>query len=200
MQAAAINITSSVPDNVYVNQPLTITAETLAVDPNDPNSLILLTEGRHSSLHIDLTIGWEFKTFYIFFPTSVNCQELKQSNVTLASKDAHVNGMYDTIVRKRAVNGQVTFEDIRILNIYSNVVINVTQLLPYDPWERWPPIYNDTIDYVGGLYFHSIDSSNSPAVAVTSRFDVIGKDVFLHNISEHVQSLYLQLLRSVAWR
>ena len=199
MQAAAINITSSVPDTVYVNQPLTITAETLAVDPNDPDSLILLTEGRHSSLHIDLTIGWEFKTFYFFFPTSVNCQELKQSNVTLASKDAHVNGMYDIIVRKRAVNGQVTFEDIRILNIYSNVVINVTQLLPYDPWERWPPIYNDTINNVG-LYFHSNDSSNSPAVAVTSRFDVIGKDVFLHNISEHVQSLYLQLLRSVAWR
>ena len=174
MQAAGINITTHIPSQLYVNEPLTIVAQTLARDPDDPDSLIPLTEGRHSSLNMDLTIGWEFKKFYIFFPASTNLQELKVSNITLASRDAVVNGLYDIVVRKRCVMGQATFEDIRIIDVYSNVVINITQLLPYDPWERWPPLYNDTIVHYDGIYFNTNDSSDSPAVAISRTIDVIG--------------------------
>lgn len=150
-------------------------AQTLAQDPDDPTNMIPLTQGRHSSLNMDLTIGWEFKRFYIFFPPSINLQELKTSNLTLASEGARVNGYYDIVVRQRCVLGQATFNDIRILNASSNVVINITQLLPYDPWERWPAWYNDTVIQVDGT-FYTNDSSASPAVALTRQINVVGKE------------------------
>ena len=173
VQAAAINITSSIPSTLYVNEPITVTTQTLAVDPNNGN-LIPLTEGRHSSLNIELTIGWELKRFYIFFPPSFNLQELKTTEVTLGGRDAKLNGQFDLVIRKRAVLGQATFEDVRITNIYSDVIINITQILPYDPWERWPAVYNDTITWYDNIFFNTNESDYSPATVLSERFDVVG--------------------------
>lgn len=171
-----MNITSSIPSFVYVNEPITVTVQTLARDPNT-GALIPLTTGRHSTLHVDLTVSWEHKSFYRFFPSSANFNEIYYSNVTLASVDAFLNGYYDTVIRKRCSGGTATFTDVRIQNIYSGVTLNVTQILPYDPWERWPPVYNDTIEDFNTLYFRIRDDPLlSPGVAISDPFDVIGKE------------------------
>ncbi len=151
-----------------------MTAQTLAADPDDPTTLIPLTTGRHSSLNIELAIGWELKKFYIYYPPNFNLQEIKSADAILGGRDAKVNGQFDIVTRKRAVLGAVTFDDVRVLNVQSNVLFNLTQILPYDPWERWPPHYNDTVVRYEGIYFNTNNSADSPCTALSTRFDVIG--------------------------
>ena len=155
----------------------------MAVDPTDPNNFIPLTDGRHSILNVDLTIAYDFKQFYIYFPSgNFNFNQLFSSTYTLGGADVKENGYFDHVIRKQCSSGQVTFTDVRILTEATNIQLNFTQTLPYHPWERWPPIYSDTwvLDWTTWTQKSYVDDSLlSPAVAFTNVFNVTGKVALL---------------------
>ena len=181
MAAAKLEITSGSQANVIVNEPMSFTVQTMAVDPTDPNNLIPLTTGRHSILNVDLTIAYDFKTFYIYFPLgNFNLNQLASSMYTLGGADVMENGYFDLVIRKQCSSGQATFSDVRILTEAVDIQLNFTQTLPYHPWERWPPVYNDTLVLDWGTWTQQsfiADSLYSPAVAFTNAFNVTCKKI-----------------------
>ena len=178
LQAAWLDITSSAqgdPGTVSVNKPMTFIVQTMAEDPFSPGSYISLVSGRHSTLNVDLTISYDEKRFYIFFPSgNFNWNQIASSRYNLAGIDVEENGLLDRIVRKRCSLGTATFDDIRITTEAMNVQLNFTQTLPYYPWERWPPIYNGTtiLDWTTFTFYSVSDSEMSPGVALTPPFNV----------------------------
>lgn len=180
VQAAKLEITSPLlgdPGNVYVNQPMSFTVQTKAEDPSTPGTYIDLTTGRHSTLTVDLTIAYDEKRFYIFFPGgNFNLNQIAFSTYNLAGTDVEENGKLDRRVRKKCVNGAATFNDIRITTTAVDIRLNFTQTLSYYPWERWPPIYNGTtiLDWTTFTLYSLSDGENSPGVALTPPFNVTG--------------------------
>jgi len=178
VQAAKLEITSPLlgdPGNVYVNQPMSFTVQTKAEDPSTPGTYIDLTTGRHSTLTVDLTIAYDEKRFYIFFPGgNFNLNQIAFSTYNLAGTDVEENGKLDRRVRKKCVNGAATFNDIRITTTAVDIRLNFTQTLSYYPWERWPPIYNGTtiLDWTTFTLYSLSDGENSPGVALTPPFNV----------------------------
>ena len=171
--ASHLEITSLPQGDVVVNEPMTFTVQTMTEDPSNPGTYIPLTTGRHSTLNVDITISWEFKVFYMFVPASFNINELLSSQYILAGADVTKNGNQDLRVRKRCIAGAATFTDIRVIDEALNMQLNFTQTLPYYPWERWPPIYNETIVTTPSLTINTLpDETFSPAVVFTTPFDV----------------------------
>ena len=172
--AASVEIVSVVNSSVEVNQPLSFTVQTMADDPSSPGTLIPLTSGRHSALYIDLTVAWDFKKFYIIFPGNLNFFQIFSTEVTLDGSEVGENGRLDYTIRKQCVNGSATFSDVRILEEVTNLQLNFTQTLPYYPWERVPPNYNETImyDFDAMVFMTSAAESYSPAVVFTPPFNV----------------------------
>lgn len=158
---------------------MTFTVQTMAVDPANPNSFIPLTTGRHSILNVDLTIAYDCKKFYIFFPSgNFNFHQLASSTHTLGGADVIENGYFDLVIRKQCSSGTATFTDVRILDEATNIQLNFTQTLSYHPWERWPPVYNDAwvLDWSTWTQkTYVADSLTSPAVAFTNAFNVTRK-------------------------
>lgn len=162
------------PGNVAVNHPMTFTVRTLAFDPDVPG-VVGLTTGRHSALNVDLTISWDSKKFYLYFPANFNLNQLISSEFVLGGTDAMQNGRFDTVIRKQAVGGVATFSDVRILTEATDIRLNFTQTLSNAPWERRPPDYgNDSLltdkeDKVSILWSNG---TTSPAVLLTPFFNV----------------------------
>ena len=179
MAAAKLEITSGSQPNVHVNEPMAFTVQTMAVDPTNPNRFIPLTTGRHSILNVDLTIAYDWKQFYIFFPSgNFNFHQLAMSTYTLGGADVKENGYFDLVIRKQCSSGTVTFTDVRILDEATDMRLNFTQTLSYHPWERWPPVYNDAwvLDWSAWTQKTYIaDSLSSSAVAFTNAFNVTRK-------------------------
>jgi hypothetical protein len=178
--AAKLEITSGTQSNVHINTPMTFTVQTMAVDPANPTSFIPLTTGRHSILNVDLTIAYNWKQFYIFFPSgNFNFHQLASSTYTLGGADVMENGYFDLVIRKPCSAGMATFTDVRILTEAMDVQLNFTQTLSYHPWERWPPVYNDAwvLDWSSWTQktYVDDDSLTSPAVAFTNAFNVTRK-------------------------
>ena len=177
--AAKLEITSGMQCNVHVNTPMTFTVQTMAVDPTNPMSFIPLTTGRHSILNVDLTIAYDWKKFYIFFPNgNFNFHQLASSTHTLGGADVTENGYFDLVIRKQCSSGTVTFTDVRILTEAMDIQLNFTQTIPYHPWERWPPVYNETwvLDWTTWTQkTYVADSALSAAVAFTNAFNVTRK-------------------------
>ena len=182
--AAKLEITSGTQANVLINEPMMFTVQTMAVDPADPNNFIALTTGRHSILNVDLTIAYDYKKFYIFFPSgNFNFHQLASSSYTLGGADVMENGYFDLVIRKQCSSGQATFTDVRILDEATHIHLNFTQTLSYHPWERWPPVYNDVWrqDWTTWTQKTFVDdeySLTSPAVAFTNAFNVTRKRFF----------------------
>ena len=187
MAAAKLEITSGSQANVLVNEPMTFTVQTMAEDPNNPGTYIALTTGRHSILNVDLTIAYDFKDFYIYFPSgNFNFHQLATSTYTLGGADVTENGYFDVVVRKQCSSGAATFSDIRILTEATDIQLNFTQTIPYHPWERWPPVYNESwvLDWTTWTQkTYVADSMYSPAVAFTNAFNVTRKKFNLRRIS-----------------
>ena len=158
---------------------MTFTVQTMAVDPADPNSFIPLTDGRHSILNVDLTIAYDYKSFYIYFPSgNFNFHQLASSTYTLGGADVTENGYFDLVIRKQCSSGLATFSDVRIMTEATDIQLNFTQTIPYHPWERWPPVYNETwvLDWTTWTQKTFVDdSANSLAVAFSNTFNVTCK-------------------------
>ena len=180
MQAAKLEITSPAQGNVNVNEPMSFTVQTMAEDPNNPGSYIALTTGRHSTLNVDLTIAWDDKEFYVFFPANINLNQIYKSAYTLAGDEVNENGLLDLAVRKRCVNGAANFDNIVVVDEAIEIHLNFTQTLPYYPWERWPPIYNDSVVITPYWSTYSTsDGNNSPGVALTPAINVTGTSMLV---------------------
>ena len=177
--AAKLEITSGMQSNVHVNTPMTFTVQTMAVDPTNPTSFIPLTTGRHSILNVDLTIAYDWKKFYIYFPSgNFNFHQLASSTYTLGGADVMENGYFDLVIRKQCSSGTATFTDVRILTEAMDMRLNFTQTLSYHPWERWPPMYDDAwvLDWTSWTQKTFVaDSLTSPAIAFTNAFNVTRK-------------------------
>ena len=186
MAAAKLEITSGVQADVSVNEPMTFTVQTMAVDPADPNNFIALTTGRHSILNVDLTIAYDYKQFYIYFPSgNFNFHQLASSTYTLGGADVTENGHFDLVIRNQCSSGLATFSDVRILSEATNIQLNFTQTLPYHPWERWPPVYNESwvLDWTYWTQKTFVaDSLYNPAVAFTNAFNVTRKKIIIFAI------------------
>lgn len=176
MQAAKLEIISAPQGNVYVNEPMTFTVQTMAEDPSSPGTYINLTSGRHSALYVDLGIAWDTKEFYVYYGSDVNFNELYTTTHILGGSDVSENGNFDLTIRKRCSSGTATFSDVRILTEATNIHLNFTQTLPYYPWERWPADYNDTVNVTSYYTFFTLsDGTVPPGVALTPAFNVTGK-------------------------
>ena len=167
------------PGTVMVNHPMTFSVETLAGDPANPGSLIRLETGRHSALNIDLTISWDSKRFYFYFPSNFNVNQLYSTSYMLGGTGVEQNGRFDSVIRRQAVNGLATFEDVRITTEATDVRLNFTQIQSNAPWERRPPGYDsnirsDTVDGVFVLWTFT-NETTSHAVLLTPPFNVICK-------------------------
>ena len=174
MQAAKLEISSTLPGNVEVNEPMSFTVRTLAEDPDNPGSYIVLTTGRHSALYIDATVAWDWKEFAVMAP-NFNPNQLISSDVTLGGTDVSQNGILDLVSRKQCVGGVATFDDIRVLNAVEDVQLNFTQSLPYYPWERWPPVYNEDQIHFASSFTTYVANTSSDAVLFTPPFNVTCK-------------------------
>lgn len=166
------------PGTVTVNHPMTFTVRTIAEDPNNPGTFITLTSGRHSALNVDLTISWDTKRFYFYFPANFNVNQLYSSQFTLGGTDIMQNGRFDTVIRQRAVAGVTTFTDVRITTEATNVRLNFTQTLSNAPWERRPAVYDNLNNLESGteggvlLLWTIANGTSPPAVLLTPTFNV----------------------------
>ena len=166
------------PGAVTVNHPLSFTVKTVTF-----NSSTMMTEdlttGRHSALNIDLTISWDSKRFYFYFPANFNVNQLYSSQYMLSGTDTTENGRFDTVIRRQAVAGQATFTDVRITTEATDIRLNFTQTLSTAPWERRPPeydtdIFSGRVDGVLCLWTET-DNTTSNAVLFTPAFNVTCK-------------------------
>jgi hypothetical protein len=185
--AAKLEITSGSQANVFVNEPMTFTVQTMAEDPANPGTFIPLTTGRHSILNVDLTIAYDWKQFYIYFPSgNFNFHQLASSTYTLGGADVMENGYFDLVIRKPCSAGMATFTDVRILTEAMDVQLNFTQTIHYHPWERWPPVYNETwvLDWTTWTQktYVADHSALSGAVAFTNAFNVTRKKSFFYQV------------------
>lgn len=164
------------PGNITVNHPMTFTVKTIAEDPDNPGTFLDLTTGRHSALNVDLTISWDSKRFYFYFPANFNINQLYSSQFMLGGTDIMQNGRFDTVIRKQAVGGVATFSDVRITTEATDVRLNFTQTLSNAPWERRPPVYDFNLESGtedGVLLLWTITNGTAPpAVLLTSSFNV----------------------------
>ena len=172
-----LNITSPTPTSLFVNEPFTFTVQTLAEDPDNNGSYIPVTIGRHSTLNIDMTISWDHKLFHLGMHPTANFHYLLRSDCVMAGPGVTPNSRNDLRVRKRCVNGEASFPDIRVASVCSNITFNFTQTLPYYPWERWPPQYNDNIIFdIPKLGMYTKAAKNmATGVAITPPFSVTRK-------------------------
>lgn len=180
VQAARLDITSgATPADVFINEPMTFSVQTMAEDPTNPGSYIPLTTGRHSTLNVDLTISYDSKVFFIFVPPTRNVREIYLSSYTLAGPDVTQNGRMDLHIRKQCSSGAATFNNVSIATAASAITLNFTQSLPYYPYERWPPNYNDSVQVMNTWFYHtiSVNTTQPPGVAVTSQFAVNGMPI-----------------------
>ena len=135
-----------------------------------------LTTGRHSALNIDLTVSWDSKKFYFYFPANFNINQLYSSQYTLGGTDVTETGRFDRVIRKQAVAGEATFTDVRITTEATDVRLNFTQTLANAPWERRPSeydtdIFSDRVDGVLCLWTEEANTT-SGAVLLTPEFSV----------------------------
>ena len=176
--AAKLEIVSAPAGSVDVNAPMSFQVQTKAVTPADPNTFFDLTTGRHSALNVDMTIAWDFKRFYIYFPNSnYNFYQLYSSQYNLEGEDVIETGKFDRIIRKQCVAGAATFDNFVITSVAENIQLNFTQTLPYYPWERVPPVYEDPVplDWVTWTLSTDVANTTSPAVAFSNPFNVEGE-------------------------
>ena len=180
MAAAGLEFVSPVsgdPGAMTVNHPMSFSIKTVADDPANPGTNIDLTTGRHARLNVDLTVSWDRKRFYFYFPANYNVNQLYSTSYLLGGTDAAENGRFDMVIRKQTVAGTATFTDVRITTEATDVQLNFTQILPNHPWERRPPVYensvihSDTVDGVYVLWTYS-NETTSPAVLLTPPFTV----------------------------
>ena len=164
------------PGPVTVNHPMSFSVKTVAEDPGSPGTFIDLTTGRHSALNVDLTISWDSKRFYFYFPANFNVNQLYSTSYMLGGTDAMQNGRFDVVIRKQAVAGVASFTDVRITTEATDVRLNFTQTQSNAPWERRPPVYDpsirsDVIDGVKVLWTFT-NESTSNAVLLSPTFTV----------------------------
>ena len=166
-------------NDVYVNEPQTVVVQTMMEDSSSPTGYSALTVGRHSQLHVDLTISFDSKVYASLVEPgySFHFQTLVSSSYLLGGKDVTTNAKEDLRIRKRCISGMATFEDVRILTVGSDVHLNITQTQPYWPWVRVPFHYQDVLEFPVAWYFNQLNLSatHSPAVAVSNGFDVLGQ-------------------------
>ena len=179
MEAAELVFVSPADGNpgpITVNHPVTFSVKTVAVDPADPSSFIDLTVGRHSALNIDLTISWDSKKFFFYFPANFNINQLYSTSYMLGGTDATENGRFDTVIRQQAVDGVATLTGVRITTEATDVRLNFTQTQSNAPWERRPPVYDSNIrsEVADGviLLWTFTNETTSPAVLLTPPFNV----------------------------
>ena len=175
-----INYPANFP-NISVNTPMTITVQTFYMDPLT-SVYMPLSVGRHSVLHVDLSVSWDSKVYSVFlgegYPYQFNT--LRRADVILGGSEVEMNAKDDLWIRKQCVNGTATFNDVRILTVASDVHINITQSQPYFPWMRIPTQYNDTFQFLSPLEKRLVlNESDSPGTAVTNGFDVLCKCMLL---------------------
>ena len=166
--------------DVYVNEPQTVVVQTMMESASSPSGYSPLTIGRHSQLHVDLTISYDSKEYArIVAPGyGFHFQSLVTSSYKLGGRDVTLNAKEDLRIRKRCVAGMATFEDVRILTLATDVHLNITQTQPYWPWVRVPFHYGDALDFPEdspGLFQVNLSASYSPGVAVSNGFNVLGQ-------------------------
>ena len=164
--------------DVYVNEPQTVVVQTMMENASSPTGYSLLTVGRHSQLHVDLTISYDSKQYArVVAPGyGFHFQSLVSTSYILGGKDVTLNAKEDLRIRKRCVAGMATFEDVRILTLGVSVHLNITQTQPYWPWVRVPFYYGDVLEFPS-VYSSQVNlsASYSPAVAVSNGFSVLGQ-------------------------
>ena len=163
------------PGAVTVNHPLSFSVKTVAYNPSTM-ATVDLTTGRHSALNVDLTISWDSKRFYFYFPANFNVNQLYSSQYVLGGTDTMQNGRFDTVIRKQAVAGVATFTDVRITTEATDIRLNFTQTLSNAPWERRPSeydtdIFSGRVDGVLCLWTETANTTSN-AVLLTPAFNV----------------------------
>ena len=170
-------VSSTVGSSVPVNTPFDFTLSTMYEYPLGSGNFSQLTEGPHSSLHIDCYVHYKFKLVYKGRDKGGNYHKILETDVTLGGNGVRENAKFDLMIRKQAVAGVAVFDGIRILDVMDSVQLNFTQTLPFYPWERRPFSYTE--QWIAGpisrsKLLNNTDPVDSPAVAVSHEFNVTG--------------------------
>ena len=128
--AANLRITKQPPNSITANTKFDITAEIL------DGKGAPLTVGLDSAAYVELTVSYEYKTFY----------QRNEKDMLLDSTEVRLGGPLvtanqatgDLIIRQRAVAGMVSFTDVRILDTVHKLNLNLTMFMSKDPYLRIP--------------------------------------------------------------
>ncbi|XP_046340385.2 uncharacterized protein LOC124121432 [Haliotis rufescens] len=169
--AKTLVITQQPPTTTSANSAFVVKAQIV-----DSRGSVVST-GLDSTAFVDLQISYEYKQFY----HSVGKEMFLYSTaVRMESSEAITHAStYDRIIRKRAVGGNVTFSDIKILDVHASVRFNLTMTTAHDPWIRTPNDYSDLASKFittlpSGVLVFSINTSYplSDAVKLSNSFAV----------------------------
>ena len=147
----------------------TMEVQTQYQDPMNASVYLPLTTGRHSTLNVDLSVAGANYYYVSDQGTGVD-NELYYSSIIVTSSEGFQTAQKLWQVRKRCVNGSAQFSDISINKSSSGLKFNFTQTLPYYPWDRWPPIYQEQFYYYFSnvVYLPFPSANRSPGVAYTN--------------------------------
>lgn len=98
---------------------------------------------------------------------------------------------YNTVIVERAVAGVVTFTDVRILDVHSEAVLNMTMMRPIYPWTMEPVPAADEMSKMvvfldpsneTSLFYVDPTGPIEPAVLLSSPIDVTGNAYNLNHL------------------
>ncbi|KAK3576183.1 hypothetical protein CHS0354_001202 [Potamilus streckersoni] len=173
--AARLQFDVPPPRSVVANDPFNVSVEIVDADGN------IVTAGYDSALVVELQIAWEYDS-QVFMSTIEKDDILYNAKIRLAGSETLVKrATYNTVIRKRAVNGSVFFSDVRILDVTKKVRLNLTLTNPNFPFIREPDIYKDLKSKVifieGGLslYYVNVSWGTDPAVLLSDPIEVLAQ-------------------------
>ncbi|KAK3592578.1 hypothetical protein CHS0354_018845 [Potamilus streckersoni] len=173
--AARLEFAVPPPTYVVANQPFSVSAKIVKDDGN------VLTHGYDSALLVELQIAWEYHS-QVFMASNEKENTLYKAKIRLGGPETVVKDeTYNTVIGKRAFQGIVTFNDVRILDVTANVRLNLTMTNPYFPFLREPDIYKDLASKVivveNGIsvYFMNISWGTDPAILISDPIEVVAQ-------------------------
>ncbi|GAB1605771.1 atrial natriuretic peptide receptor 1-like [Argonauta hians] len=188
--AAKLVITKQPPAIITANTGFTVEAEI-----RDTNNKVV-TSGLDSIAFVQLTIPYEYKSFY--YQGNLN-MILRGTSLRLAGSSTMIHqSTHDTIIRKQAVNGKVSFSDVRILDVTNDLQLNLTMYMARDPWLRIPNCitcyadlsYKTIFKISNYVQFSKLSPrllSMIPSISLTSPFDVkqqkLANLTLVHNLT-----------------
>ncbi|KAL3862181.1 hypothetical protein ACJMK2_008168, partial [Sinanodonta woodiana] len=178
--AAKLEFVVPPPTLVVANQPFNISAKILDADGN------VLTDGYDSALLVELQIASDYYSQdFVANYKNGNVLNNVKSSVMFSWKfgigEVRFGGPETEIIGMRAVDGIVTFIDVRIIDVTANVRLNLTMTDPYFPLLREHNLYTNfgskevLVEKEISVYLVNISLENDPSILISDPIEVVAQ-------------------------